>query len=73
MHDDPVTPHPGVNDPNRCGVTRWINGKEWVCVRYVHDDPPREGHGQRSVQPTHGYYPRSERHHMARRYPGTDH
>ena len=56
-----------------CGVVRVIQGKEWICVKEVHDDPPKEGHGQKSAQWYHGYPPKSERHYFRRRYPGTDH
>lgn len=70
---DELPPHPGLDDGNRCGVQRVIEGKVWVCVRYVHDDPPQARHGQRSQQQQHGYYPRSERHYYVRRYPGTEH
>lgn len=59
--------------PDYCGVTRIIEGREWICVRSVHDDPPRPRHGQRSQQPQNGYYPRSERHYFRRRYPHSDH
>lgn len=61
-----------MEEPPRCGVTRVVSRFEWICVRDVHDDPPTEHHGQRSTQPQHGYYPKSERHHFRRRYPGTE-
>lgn len=57
-----------------CGVEQTINGRVWVCVKPVHDDPPQPGHGQRSEQPTaYGYAPKSRRHYFVRKWPGTDH
>jgi hypothetical protein len=54
---------------DRCGVTRLLNGHEWVCVAAVHDTPKQRS----SLPDARGYWPRSERHYMVRRYPGTDH
>lgn len=49
-------------------MVRVINGKEWVCIAAAHDDPPRPGHGQRSMQWYRGYPPKSERHWFVRRW-----
>jgi hypothetical protein len=58
--------------PQRCGVIRVINGREWICIKRVHDDPPRPGHGQRSSAWYRGYPPKSERHYFRRRWPNSD-
>lgn len=56
-----------------CGVTIVVEGRQWICVLAVHDDPPNSRHGQRSEQWHNGYAPRSARHYYRRRYPHSDH
>jgi len=61
-------------DPTRCGVTQIVNGKEWVCIRKVHDREYRRHHTD-AEHPNPAFpsnNPQGDRHYFVRRWPGTD-
>jgi hypothetical protein len=60
-----VITDPRIERFDACGITRVINGREWVCIARAHDTEK-----QRSRQlDRRGYPARSERHYMVPRYP----
>src|SRR5262245_22453792 len=71
-------------DPDRCGATQIVNGKEWVCIRKVHDreyrrhhtdanHPNPEAHGTGAhPERMQSQAPPADRHYFVRRWPGTD-
>jgi len=57
--------------PDRCGITQIVNGKEWVCVKAAHGDPPPLEGAQ--IRPAYGHHRPSACHYFRRRYPHSDH